>query len=211
MSRAKTNPANAKPHQAAMSSATKAALLHEWRTKIKNRPAADRLQWLQQVFGLIAFGSAQRRNLTKMLSAELRRLQNQVASAPQLDDAWHGGQPFPTPGAKLSRALVRLGDGPATRRWTSPLAVDVEDTLDFLTPDDAIFYSWPASPSAVAIMKIGHCRGRDHDSDATVARLCSLHKDREVTLSAHPLASKTEILDSIEFAARASPDETARK
>lgn len=56
---------------------------------------------------------------------------------------------------QLSREETRIGmDGVAHRRWTPDIAVRVEDRLDELTSVEAIYYDYPASPSAKAIQAI---------------------------------------------------------
>jgi hypothetical protein len=55
---------------------------------------------------------------------------------------------------QLSREGTAVGDGPRTRRWTPPNAVDVEDAMDRMNATAALVYDHPPSPSARAIQML---------------------------------------------------------
>jgi hypothetical protein len=78
----------------------------------------------------------------------------------------------------LSRERVRSGFDVAgepyavtatrgSRRWTPPQAVELEDFLDHMTPDQAAWWSMGAgdSPSAVVILRIGLAKARPIDGN----------------------------------------------
>jgi hypothetical protein len=55
--------------------------------------------------------------------------------------------------------------GPASSRWTPPQAVELEDWIDLMEPNEAAkeAMEWPASPSAHVIQQIEIRRGRERE------------------------------------------------
>lgn len=151
----------------------------EWDAR-RHHPTRDRIAWLRSS-GVIAFyGAVRCRNLAHQLTRNIEPVQNALPSEPlfeewdstgrlppglvKIDDKVQMTSPDRRHGVRvrLSRQTTRNGPaGRATRRYTPPQAVEVEDLLDALTPDQAEAYQYPPSPSASVIAAIGQLRGRE--------------------------------------------------
>jgi hypothetical protein len=137
------------------------------RLKLPPEPKAPKSRVIRRLPVTQQLELLERRDIIKLLGAErcadLRRkalhhrgtIARVVPSFPWLIEAEERGHPFPIPGMVLSGAFVRIGDGPATRRYTPGPAVEEEDRID--GAEEADLYRicmFPSSCSAAAIEQI---------------------------------------------------------
>ena len=165
----------------------------EWRAA-KRRPPAERKVFLRTQEAIAVLGAKVCNDLLKEIDRRGNRVRDLVPGDAWLE-AWEHRQQlqplvaFTSTGSlvpqadgrnhsvrlQLSRATVRSGLGDCvfagattgTRRLTPPQAVEVEDAIDALTPDEAAWRSltWPDSPSAIAILRIEVARARPIDGN----------------------------------------------
>jgi hypothetical protein len=158
-----------------------------WKTVIRHRSVADQEKYLRSAEGISRFGAKRCNQLLK----DLKRLRDHsaaaVPSAAWLDSILRrGGETFPPPvepgetptgiqrGMVLSREMIRIGNGPPSRRWTPAPCCDLEDALDAMNEGEALRHhvEWPApSPSAVAICRIREIQAHEHRTTLTLGRL----------------------------------------
>lgn len=179
----------------------RAILLREWNTRVRKLPPAARLVWLDSVTGLVAHGANQRKQLVAELRALRKKLHDRCCSESWMDLRWHGGERYRGKGMRRARVAVRYGEDIPRRRATPAPAVDLEDEVDGLSYAQAEFYDRPASPSAVAIRRIGLMRGRELSSEE-LERRAARRLERRRKLVGQPNLSKNEILESIEDTAK---------
>jgi len=195
-------------------------LLREWNQRIRHQPAATRLAWLESVTGLVAHGAKQRQRLVRDLLRLREKLERLACAEDWIEGVWDRGDPMPVAEFTRSRFEVRYGAllGPEDtphpkrrgnsrphRRLTPMSATDsqyTEDELDGLSFGDAKFYDRPPSPSAVAIRKIGHLKGRELSEEELRLRLLR-RQERRAKLQNRQSMSITEIFDSINTEAAA--------
>lgn len=162
-----------------------------WKQTVKLAPPGQRWGWLKAQDAITALGAKQAATLRKQIERRAREVGGTSCSAAWGDEWTFAGQLQPglrfegddqilqvddgrRHSVRLvrSRGLVRNGEsgggprdlptaGPGTSRYTPPQAVEVEDLLDQLSATEAMYYSYPASPSAQAIRMIERRRGRE--------------------------------------------------
>lgn len=195
------------------SSRARVELLKEWNQRVRHLPPADRLAWLEAAAGLVAHGAKQRKHLVADLRAYQRQVEESACSSAWIDARWHHGERYDGHGMAVSTAHVRFGDGPPTPRLTPPIAVGVEDFLDSMPVNRAMFYDYPPSPSALSIRHIRDRRGHELDRPAEPGSI-DYRQHRKPRLvkaiaaggrrfihAAGPSMSTMEIVDSINAAA----------
>ncbi len=154
----------------------------KWRDVKRMAPAA-RERWLKSDEGQCAIGEVECRRQLALIAARRKRLRERMPGR-YWSNAWYFRGEMP-PGLAwgtntaivpvaaerrhevrlmLSRECSRNGDeGVASRRWTPPQSVDVEDMLDAMTPKEAAEYEYAASPSAEVIGLIAAAAARPVD------------------------------------------------
>lgn len=153
-------------------------LLAEWNRFVRYQPPGKRLVWLENAYGLVAHGAKQRKNLVAELRHLRTWLQESFSSEEWMEAVFERGETYRGEFMAVGRGLVRYGDGKPTHRLTPRYAVKDEDTLDTMAYERAAYYDYPPSPSAMAILRIGHMRGRevdavyDEDPGSTDRRKC---------------------------------------
>jgi hypothetical protein len=140
-------------------------LMAHWKEKVKERPPSEREVWLKSQEAIIALGSRQCSILRKAIRRDWEKLSRVVPGEEWLE-AWHArdnAMPTETPDRNrrysvrmvLGSGHVRYSEeGIPSRRWTPPDVVEVEDFLDLMSNKRANFYTFPPSPSAVAIHRM---------------------------------------------------------
>ena len=137
-----------------------------WRDETNRKPPAEREKFLRSTEGIVALGAKVCSDLLKEIERRRQRVRDLVPGRAWLE-AWENRQQlmpllaFTSKGSlvpradgrkhsvrlQLSRAKVRSGIGgfgfvgatTGSRRLTPPQAVELEDFLDELTPDEAVW------------------------------------------------------------------------
>lgn len=147
----------------------------EWKDKVRHLGALAREGWLRSSKGIIAFGAKASHQMAK---DEVRRHEvvQRAACSATWSEAFDEAN-LMLPGLEFGKRLrlharadgrrysvrlmlsaeeTRSGDGPGSRRWTPPQAVDLEDHIDGMSVDEATYkcLGWPGSCSAIAIQRI---------------------------------------------------------
>lgn len=156
-------PADANDPKAA---ALRAAIERQWRERVRHWPAGKRRAWLEERATELLMRPVIHRRRARDCDRERRKLAERVPSSTWFGGSFDEGAPFPVPGMHLGAGNVTLelsrtteGGAPVVdrfvgRRWTSSIALSVEDQMDTMTPLGAQYYQHPPSCSAMAIAVI---------------------------------------------------------